>query len=119
MFITLMSGLIAGPAVSFSGSPTVSPVSRCFVFFAAFAGVRFEIDGFVFNHFLRVVPRATRVRHEYGEQLAGDDHAGQKSGQSDDAEPETVERRNQQREQAGADQFFLRFRRAKCRATRP
>ncbi len=26
MFITLMSGLSAGPAVSLSGSPTVSPV---------------------------------------------------------------------------------------------
>jgi hypothetical protein len=26
MFITLMSGLMAGPAVSFRGSPTVSPV---------------------------------------------------------------------------------------------
>ena len=27
MFMTLMSGLIAGPAVSLSGSPTVSPVT--------------------------------------------------------------------------------------------
>ena len=33
MFITLMSGLIAGPLVSFSGSPTMSPVTlalQCF-----------------------------------------------------------------------------------------
>ena len=27
MFMTLTSGLMAGPAVSFSGSPTVSPVT--------------------------------------------------------------------------------------------
>ncbi len=27
MFITLTSGLTAGPAVSFKGSPTVSPVT--------------------------------------------------------------------------------------------
>ena len=32
MFITLISGLIAGPAVSFRGSPTVSPVTLALCF---------------------------------------------------------------------------------------
>ena len=32
MFITLTSGLMAGPAVSFSGSPTVSPVTAALCF---------------------------------------------------------------------------------------
>ena len=32
MFITLTIGLMAGPAVSFSGSPTVSPVTAALCF---------------------------------------------------------------------------------------
>jgi hypothetical protein len=55
-FITLISGLIAGPAVSLNGSPTVSPTTV-----AACASVPFSAVVSIFNHLLRVIPRAARV----------------------------------------------------------
>ena len=84
MFITLISGLMAGPAVSFSGSPTVSPVTAALCFSLPLP-VGFGL-GFVLDGLLGVVPGAAGVGHEDGQQLAGDDHAAQEAGQGDDAQ---------------------------------
>ena len=81
MFMTLISGLMAGPAVSFSGSPTVSPVTAALCFSLPLPVV--SVLGLVLDHLLGVVPGAAGVGHEDGQQLADDDHAGQEAGQGD------------------------------------
>ena len=79
MFMTLISGLRAGPAVSLSGSPTVSPVTAALCFSEPLP-VRLGA-GLVLDHLLGVVPGAAGVGHEDGEQLADDDHAGEEAAQ--------------------------------------
>ncbi len=85
MFITLISGLMAGPAVSFSGSPTVSPVMAALCFslplpvLSPGRAVRLRSSSWR-------CPSAAGVGHEHGQQLAGDDHAGQEAGQADRAQ---------------------------------
>ena len=83
MFITLISGLMAGPAVSFSGIADRVAGDGRLVLFAPLAGVPLEVDRFVFDHLLGVVPGAAGIGHEDGQQLAGDDHASQEAGQTD------------------------------------
>ena len=78
--MTLISGLMAGPAVSLSGSPTVSPVTAALCFsqpLPVVVGARLVLD-----HLLGVVPGAAGVGHEDGEQLADDDHARQEAAQA-------------------------------------
>ena len=68
MFMTLISGLMAGPAVSLSGSPTVSPVTLALCIsepLPVSAVLRLVLD-----HLLGVVPGAAGVGHEHGQQLA-------------------------------------------------
>ena len=75
-FITLISGLIAGPAVSLNGSPTVSPMTVAAWAVGALAAVVAVLD-----ELLGVVPRATGVGQEHRHQGAGADGAGQEAGQ--------------------------------------
>ena len=72
MLATLIIGLIAGPAVSLNGSPTVSPVTDGGVGFRALAAERAVLD-----ELLGVVPRAAARRHHDREEEADDDHADQ------------------------------------------
>ena len=106
MFITLISGLIAGPAVSLSGSPTVSPVTLALCFSRVLAGL--VGSRLVLDHLLGVVPRAAGVGHEHGQQLADHDHAGQEAAERERPEQEADEERRADRQQTRADQFLLR-----------
>ena len=107
MFITLISGLMAGPAVSLSGSPTVSPVTAALCFSLPLPVLAARSRGSSSISLLGVVPGAAGVGHEDGQQLAGDDHAAQEAGQGDDAQAEADQDRHQHGQQARADQFFL------------
>jgi hypothetical protein len=60
MLATLIIGLIAGPAVSLNGSPTVSPVTDGGVSLGALAAV-----GAVLDQLLRVVPGAAAGGHQH------------------------------------------------------
>ena len=71
-FITLISGLSAGPAVSLNGSPTVSPITA-----ALWALAALPAEVALLDELLRVVPGAARVRQHHREQLTGEDRAGQ------------------------------------------
>ena len=57
MLATLIIGLMAGPAVSLNGSPTVSPVTE-----AAWASGALAAVGAVLDELLGVVPRRRRRR---------------------------------------------------------
>ena len=65
-FITLISGLIAGPAVSLNGSPTVSPMMVASCAARALAAVVAVLD-----QLLGVVPGTTGVGQEHRHQGAG------------------------------------------------
>ena len=106
MFMTLMSGLIAGPAVSFKRVAHRVASDRCLVLvrmLAALIGARFVLD-----HLLGVVPRAAGVRHEHGQELAAQDHARQETAQSEGAQEEAHNERRTDSQQPGADQLLLR-----------
>ena len=71
-FITLISGLIAGPAVSLNGSPTVSPMTV-----ASCASEPLPPWCAVLDDLLGVVPGAAGVGQEDRHQGAGADRAGE------------------------------------------
>ena len=79
MFMTLISGLRAGPAVSLSGSPTVSPVTAALCFSEPLPVI--SVRGSSSISLLGVVPGAAGVGHEHGQELADDDHAGEEAAQ--------------------------------------
>ena len=77
--MTLISGLSAGPAVSFkriadgvAGDGRLVPLGAL----AGGFGARLVLD-----QLLGVVPGAAGVGHEHGEQLSDDDHARQEAAQ--------------------------------------
>ena len=74
MFVILIIGLIAGPAVSLYGSPTVSPVIDGGVRLGALAAV-----GAVLDQLLRVVPGAAARGHRDREEETGHDRADQQA----------------------------------------
>ena len=76
MFAILIIGLIAGPAVSLYGSPTVSPVIAGSVGLGALAAV-----GAVLDQLLRVVPGAAAGGHRDGEEEPGDDRPDQEAAE--------------------------------------
>ena len=94
-FITLISGLMAGPAVSLNGSPTVSPMTVAAWRLGALAAVVAVLD-----ELLGVVPRATGVGEEHGHQRAGGDRTAEVAGERADAEAEADGDRRQGGEQA-------------------
>ena len=99
MFAILIIGLIAGPAVSLYGSPTVSPVTDGRVRLGALAAV-----GAVLDRLLRVVPGAAARGHRDREEEAGDDRADQQAAEhlgaddpDDDREADRDQRRREHR----------------------
>ena len=70
MFITLIKGLMAGPAVSLSGSPTVSPVTAALCFSLPLPVLASPFTRLVLDGLLGVVPGPAGVGHEHGQQLA-------------------------------------------------
>ena len=102
-FITLISGLIAGPAVSLNGSPTVSPMTVASWASRALAAVVAVLD-----QLLGVVPGTTGVGQEDRHQGAGADRAGQEAGQRADAEAEADGDRREHRQQARRGQLAQR-----------
>ena len=103
MFMTLISGLRAGPAVSFSGSPTVSPVTAALCFSEPLPV--YSVRGSSSIDLLGVVPGAAGVGHEHRQQLADDDHAGQEAAERLRPEEEADQDRHQDRQQRRADQL--------------
>ena len=79
-FITLMSGLIAGPAVSLKGSDGVADDRRGMRLGALATVVP------VLDDLLRVVPRTTGVREEDRHERAGADGAGEEACKRADAQ---------------------------------
>ena len=60
MFITLISGLMAGPAVSLSGSPTVSPVMAALCFSLPLPVLASDVARFVLDQFSWRCPKHRR-----------------------------------------------------------
>ena len=93
-FMTLISGLMAGPAVSLNGSPTVSPMigrSSCDADLAAVLAVLDQLLG--------VVPCAAGVGQEHRHQRARRDRAAEVARQRShtEAEPDSRDRRQLRR----------------------
>ena len=107
-FMTLISGLSAGPAVSLNGSPTVSPMTAALWLSRALAAVVALLDVL-----LRVVPRAAGVRQHDGQQLPGEDRAGQEPAERLALQEEAGEDRREHRQQARRHQ--LAAARSSCR----
>ena len=102
MLATLIIGLIAGPAVSLNGSPTVSPVIDASCAGGALAAVRAVLD-----ELLRVVPGAAARGHHHGEEEADDDDADQQAAERLDRE-DADDDRDDDRDQRRDDHLALR-----------
>ncbi len=66
----------------------------------------------ILDEFLRVVPRPAGVGHEDGQQLPGEDDAGQKTAQRLFVQHQAHDHGREYRQEPGPDQLFLRFLRA-------
>ena len=86
---TLIIGLRAGPAVSLSGSPTVSPITLALWRSENFTGVVRGIRRFVLDLFFGIIPGAARVGHKDRQQLAGNDDACQEAAQGPHTDQES------------------------------
>jgi len=93
MLTTLIMGLMAGPAVSLFGSPTVSPVTAALSFL---------------DVLLRVVPRRAAARHLNRQEQPGHDRAEEHSAEGAWAEEKTDRDRRHDRDDAGDDHLPLR-----------
>ena len=78
--ITLMTMFMAGPLVSLNGSPMVSPTTA-----ALWASRALAAEGAGLDELLGVVPGTAGVRHEDGEQEAGDERTGEEATEGLDA----------------------------------
>ena len=104
-FITLMSGLSAGPAVSLNGSPTVSPMTAAMWASGALAAVVAVLDVL-----LGVVPGATGVGQVVGHELAHQDHRRQEGAQGRVADAEADDDRGEHGQQGRGGQLPQRGR---------
>ena len=101
--MTLINGFSAGPAVSFSGSPTVSPTML-----ALCASEPLPPIVAFLHQLLGVIPRAAGVRHEHRQQLAGEDDARQEAAQRLGLQREADDDRDQHDQDAHRQQLALR-----------
>ena len=98
--ITLIIGLSAGPAVSFSGSPTVSPTTLALWRSEPLPGVLGQVARLILDQLLGIVPCATGGGHEDRQQLAGEDDAGQEAAQGLHLQRQADHDRRDHRQQA-------------------
>src|SRR5262249_36691628 len=112
-FMTFSSGLIAGPAVSLNGSPTVSPMTAAACASAEGRGVGLGALAAVvpvLDQLLGVIPGTTGVGQEDRHQHAGRDRARKVGAQRGIAEREPDRDGRQHRQQPRGGQFTERVR---------
>ena len=106
-FITLSSGLIAGPAVSLNGSPTVSPM-----IVASWASEPLPPCAPSSTIFFALSHDATGVGEEHRHQRTGADRPGEEAGERADAQAEADGDRHERGEQTGRRELAQRVTRA-------
>ena len=102
-FITLMSGLSAGPAVSLNGSPTVSPMTA-----ALWASEPLPPSWPSSMYFLALSHAPPALRQVVGHELAGEDDRGQEGAEGEVADAEADDHRREHGEQGRGGQLAQR-----------